>query len=198
MAKHAKPNAPLPTIRDRIKELRRVPASLLRANHQNWKHHPPKQREQLAKMLAKIGFAGACLARELDDGSLELLDGHLRADLSKDELIPVLVLDVDEFEGKEILATFDPMGYLAECNDILLNSLLHELDAHDDELKAIVSEHRVAEEAPVELMPISIKPPPKLSWALVAIPATKFGEIAELVERIAEVEGAVVETCVSD
>ena len=187
MAKQTKPDATLPTIRDRIKELRRVPASMLRANPQNWKHHPPKQREQLSKMLAKIGFAGACLARELDDGSLELLDGHLRADLSK-----------DEFEGKEILATFDPMGDLAECNDILLNSLLHELDAHDDELKLIIAENRTVDESAVELVPLPVKPPPKLAWALVAIPATKFGEIAELVERIAEVDGAVVETCVSD
>ena len=46
---------PPPSIRDRIKELRRVPAALLRANPQNWKNHPPKQREAVAQALAKIG-----------------------------------------------------------------------------------------------------------------------------------------------
>jgi hypothetical protein len=35
------------TMRDRVQELRRVPASELRANPKNWRRHPPAQQEAL-------------------------------------------------------------------------------------------------------------------------------------------------------
>jgi hypothetical protein len=50
----------------------------------------------LRGVLAEIGFAGAALARELPDGTLELIDGHLRVEMVPDSEIPVLVLDVTE------------------------------------------------------------------------------------------------------
>ena len=68
------------SIRDRVKELRRVRASDLRPSPHNWRVHPPTQREALRAVLDEVGYAGALLARELADGSLELVDGHLRAD----------------------------------------------------------------------------------------------------------------------
>ena len=64
-------------IRDRVKELRRVPGRELRPNPKNWPTHPPAQHDALRGVLAEIGYAGALLARELDDGSLESIDGHL-------------------------------------------------------------------------------------------------------------------------
>lgn len=41
-------------IRDRIRELRRVPARELRANPRNWRTHPQRQREALAGVLAVV------------------------------------------------------------------------------------------------------------------------------------------------
>ena len=55
-------------IRDRVKELRRVRAGELVPSERNWCTHPPSQREALQGVLAEVGFAGALLARELDDG----------------------------------------------------------------------------------------------------------------------------------
>ena len=66
-------------IRDRIKELRRVKADRLRPHPKNWRTHPQRQQDALRGILAEIGYADALLARELPDGSLELIDGHLRA-----------------------------------------------------------------------------------------------------------------------
>ena len=72
-------------IRDRVKELRRVKAGLLRPNPKNWRTHPQAQQDALRGVLAEIGYAGALLARELPDGTLELLDGHLlRRDDARD------------------------------------------------------------------------------------------------------------------
>ena len=78
-------------IRDRIKDFRRVRASELRPHPRNWREHPAAQREALRGVLAEIGYAGALLARELPDSSLELIDGHLRAETTPDQEVPVLV-----------------------------------------------------------------------------------------------------------
>jgi len=111
-------------IRDRIKELRRVPAKDLRPNPRNWRVHPPEQQDALRAILAEVGYAGALLARECDDGALELIDGHLRAETTPDVLVPVLVLDVTEAEAAKILATHDPLAAMAEADAGKINELL--------------------------------------------------------------------------
>src|SRR5262245_40056529 len=103
-------------VRDRIKELRRVPASALRANPRNWSKHPHGQQNALRGVLAEVGYADALLARELPDGSLMLVDGHLRAETTPDAVVPVLVLDIDEREADLILLTLDPLAAMAETS----------------------------------------------------------------------------------
>ena len=44
-------------IRDRIKELRRVPASELLPNPKNWRTHPVAQQDALRGVLAEVGYA---------------------------------------------------------------------------------------------------------------------------------------------
>lgn len=99
-------------IKDRIRELRRVPARDLLPNP-NWRQHPRSQREALAAILAEVGYADAVLARELDDGRVQLIDGHLRQDLAGEETVPALILDVTEEEAAKILATHDPIAAMA-------------------------------------------------------------------------------------
>ena len=48
-------------IRDRIKELRRVPAGELRPNPRNWRMHPSEQQDALRGVLAEVGYANALL-----------------------------------------------------------------------------------------------------------------------------------------
>src|ERR1700756_638014 len=100
-------------IPDRIKELRRVRARDLVPNPQNWRRHPKTQREALRGLLTEVGYADALLARELSDGKLMLIDGHLRRETTPDVLVPVLVLDVTEEEADKILATHDPLAAMA-------------------------------------------------------------------------------------
>jgi hypothetical protein len=101
------------TIRNRIKELRQVPASELLPNPKNWRLHPEHQHNALREILAEIGIADACLARELPDGSLMLIDGHLRAETISTSEVSVLVLDVTEEEADKILLTRDPLAAMA-------------------------------------------------------------------------------------
>jgi ParB-like chromosome segregation protein Spo0J len=127
-------------IRDRIRELRRVPASELRPNPKNWRTHPQAQADALKGVLAEIGIADAVLARELDDGSLMLLDGHLRVETMGDQTLPVLVLDVDEAEGDKVLATLDPLAAMAESDAAKLDAILREVDTGSPELQQMLAD----------------------------------------------------------
>ena len=127
-------------IRDRIKELRRVKASELIPNPKNWRTHPIAQQDALKGILAEVGFAGAVLARELDDGTLMLIDGHMRAETTHDQEIPVLILDVDEAESDKLLATFDPIAAMAESDAHALDALLRNVDTGSEALQKMLAE----------------------------------------------------------
>lgn len=108
-------------IRDRIKELKRIPAKDLIPHPQNWRKHPQKQHNIMKGILTEIGYADAILTREIEPGKYQIIDGHLRAEITKDSPsemdVPILVLDVSEEEAKKILASFDPVSTLAETDD---------------------------------------------------------------------------------
>src|SRR5258707_2226606 len=104
------------TIRDRIRELRRVPARDLLRNPRNWRRHPGEQAAALRGILQEVGYADALLARETPDG-LMLIDGHLRAETTPDQVVPVLILDVTEEEADKILLTLDPLAGLATVDE---------------------------------------------------------------------------------
>lgn len=118
-------------IRDRIRELRRVPAKDLIPNPRNWRTHPESQRNALRGVLAEIGYADALLARETPDG-LVLIDGHLRAETTLDSEVPVLVLDVTAEEADKILLTLDPLAGLAESDRGALESLLKRVETDSE------------------------------------------------------------------
>jgi len=127
-------------IRDRIREFRRVPASQLRPHPRNWRVHPEQQRDALRGILAEIGYAGALLARELNDGSLELIDGHLRAETTPDAEVPVLVLDLSAEEAAKLLTVLDPLAALAATDGERLASLVAEVETQSAAVRALLDD----------------------------------------------------------
>jgi ParB-like chromosome segregation protein Spo0J len=137
-------------IRDRIRELRRVRASELRPNPRNWRTHPQAQRDALCGVLAEVGYADALLVRELPDGSLELIDGHLRAETTPDMEVPVLVLDLDDSEAAKLLALHDPLAAMAEANDEMLAELVADVETENAAVQALLDRMIQDPETPVE------------------------------------------------
>lgn len=127
------------TIRDRVRELRRVPADQLRPHPRNWRLHPAAQREALQGVLGEVGFADALLVRELPEGGYELIDGHLRAETMGDSVVPVLVLDLDEAEAEKLLAVHDPLTALAETNAQALAELAARVTTDDKSVRALLA-----------------------------------------------------------
>jgi DNA modification methylase len=162
-------------IRDRIKELRRVPADQLQPNPKNWRKHPEAQANALRGVLAEVGIASAVLARETPEGGLMLIDGHLRTETLHNAEIPVLVLDVTEEEADKILATFDPLGAMAESDADALRALLEDVETGSQELADMLT--ALAEDAGIlygedaaEIVEDEVPEPP-------AEPITKPGDL---------------------
>jgi DNA modification methylase len=153
-------------IRDRVKELRRVKASQLRPSAKNWRTHPKAQQDALKGILAEIGYADALLARELDDGTLELIDGHLRAETTPDQDVPVLILDVTEAEAAKLLATLDPLAAMAEADGAKLDALLSEISTGSEGLAAMYADmareasaaapHAIVQDEIPEPLPVAV------------------------------------------
>lgn len=139
-------------IRDRIKDFRRVRADALRPHPRNWRTHPSAQREALRGVLAEVGYADALVARQLDDGSLQLLDGHLRAELTPESLVPVLVVDLTDEESLKLLATLDPLAAMAETDARVLGEVLDDVQTENAGLGKLLAQlaeqHAVPGDAP--------------------------------------------------
>ena len=127
-------------MRNRVKELRFVKASQLIPCADNWRLHPKRQRDLMKNVLQTIGYADALVARETEDGALALIDGHLRADVSPDVEVPVLVVDLNEREAKELLLVHDPIGALAERDDEALFRLLEDFETTNETLERFIGE----------------------------------------------------------
>ncbi len=133
-----RPNAEQIQIRDRVKELRRVRAGDLLSNPRNWRRHPKAQAAALRGLLQEIGYADALIARELPDGRLMLIDGHLRAETTPNVLVPVLVLDVTEEEAAKILLTLDPLAAMAESDSERIKALLQSVSTDNDAVQQLL------------------------------------------------------------
>jgi hypothetical protein len=125
-------------IRDRVRELRRVRASELVPNPKNWRRHPREQSAALKGLLAEIGYADALIARELPDGRLMLIDGHLRAETTKNAMVPVLVLDVTEAEADKLLLTLDPLAAMAQADQDQVMALLETVRTDSQAVAALL------------------------------------------------------------
>jgi DNA modification methylase len=165
--------------RDRVKELIRVKASELRASASNWRLHGDQQKAAMRGILDEVGFVSGLIAFRDKRGKLTLIDGHLRKEISGDELVPVQVVDLTEAEAKKILATFDPIGAMATSNAEALESLLAGVKTDSEGVAAMLAELMAQANAakPVPLVHEDEVPkPPKVA-------ITKTGDLYQLGEH---------------
>jgi DNA modification methylase len=145
------------SVRDRIKELRRVPASDLLSNPRNWRRHPKAQADALRALLTEVGYADALLARQLPDGRLMLIDGHLRKDTTPEATVPVLVVDLAEDEADKVLLTLDPLAAMAERDTERIKELLQTVQSDSQSVQELL--RRTAGESLWTLLHPHAEPP---------------------------------------
>jgi hypothetical protein len=99
-------------------------------------------------VLAEIGYADALLARELSDGSLQLIDGHLRAEVTPEAIVPVLVLDIDDQEALKLLATLDPLAAMAGTDPQILAALVADVETESEAIRSLLDQ--LSQESSIE------------------------------------------------
>ena len=147
-------------LRDRIRGFCRLAPERIRPNPKNWRTHPEAQRDALKGVLADVGIADAVLVVPCDAGALAgllaakdfdawlrgyrgdfmLVDGHLRTETITGQPVPALVLDLDEREQAEVLATFDPVGDLAGMDRERFIALAGEFNSTNAAVQSLVAD----------------------------------------------------------
>jgi hypothetical protein len=110
-------------IRNRIVEHVQVRAGDLVPHPLNFRRHPPEQRAALTASYQEVGFARSLLGFRRPDGTIQLIDGHLRRDLDPEMVVTVEVVDVNEEEARKLLLTLDPLAALADSDNEVLTRL---------------------------------------------------------------------------
>jgi len=124
--------------RNRITRHADVPPSDLVAHPLNVRRHGRMQADALSGVLSEVGVVQSVIVNERTG---LILDGHLRAELAvakAEPTVPVVYVDLDESEERLILATFDPLGALADTDGAALRELLGVVTTHDDAVRRVV------------------------------------------------------------
>ena len=149
-------------VQDRVTEMRLVPADQLIANPANWRRHPQAQQRALAAVLDEVGFAGAVIAREDEDGGLVIIDGHARAEMVGEATVPVLVTDLTEAEADVVLATYDPIGAMAQKDHEAFATLAARIDTANETLLGLLDRTKDGETDPDDVPNVLTEPKSKL------------------------------------
>lgn len=145
--------------RNRIIGLRVMPVGELKAHPQNWRKHPPAQREALDAVMSDVGVVDVV---RFNERTGHLFDGHLRQDLygaDPDAQVIVLVVDLDENEEAQVLATFDPITAMAQVDKAALTSLLRQVEGVQESTAQLLD--RIARDNHIDLSQYANDAPPE-------------------------------------
>jgi len=186
-----------------VASIEQIPTAELIPYARNSRTHSDEQVAQIAASIREFGFCNPVLI----DGQNTIIAGHgrvLAAGRMKLETIPCLRLTHLTDAQKRAYVIADNRialngGWNQEMLDEEIRALAEEsfdtalLGFDDDELLKSLG---MVEES--ELKELTIREPPKMTWVLIGIPTTQFGDINEAVERIAGLESTIVETTAND
>lgn len=190
--------------RSRIVDRGRVDPRDLNPHPLNHRSHPVSQRDALRAAIREVGFVRSVTVNRTTG---HVLDGHLRLEIAledREPLIDVEYVELSEGEERLVLATMDQITAGAEIDAAKLDALLREVEASEPDLQEMLSSMAEAagvippdEDEVVRLTKLEL-PPPSMAWCLIAIPTTRYGEIAADIERIASVPDVICETALNN
>lgn len=115
-----------------------VDPGTLRANPANAREHGPAQREAIRRTIGQVGWVAPVVVNRR---SGLIVDGHARVELAAEagERVPVVWVDLDADTERQVLATFDPLGYMASYDEHALASLLANVGPVQDDLDRLLA-----------------------------------------------------------
>lgn len=184
--------------KDRVQKLIRLKPSQIDPDERNPRMHPTGQQAALREGLTKLGVWDAVIVRKVGK-RYKLVDGHLRRE-QLDQPIPALVVDLDEHEAAQALATGDAIGGLAEFDEGKLRALVREFEtgpATRAMLAELVTEpldfagFENPDDRPSGAADVIRPPPVPIGQHAGDAPANRMGDSSGSYLRIGDYEGAV-------
>ena len=123
------------------------PADQFQANPRNPRRHPQRQRDAVHDSLERVGWIAPVIENRQTGN---LLDGHERVwqALATNSDVPYVVVDVAEADEAFVLATFDPIGALAEIDAAAFADVLRDVDTGSAAIQEMLA--AMAEEAGID------------------------------------------------
>jgi len=156
------------------------------------------QHQALTDSLKRFGVVDPVIVNRHKDRDNIIVGGHQRLRVWRElgnDTIPTVEVELDRDRERELNVRLN--RNTGEWDwDMLANEFdIEELTDWGFEEGALLGGLGNHEKAEME----KYEPePPALTWVLVCCPTSRFGEIAELVEKIGQVEGVKTETAVTD
>jgi hypothetical protein len=184
-------------------EIEHVPTNELIFYAKNSRTHDSVQVSQIAGSIREFGFCNPVLI----DRQNGIIAGHGRvmaAQLLKLETVPCLRLShLTDAQKRAYVIADNRIALSSGWDEEMLANELSDLNADEfylaflgfdvDELAMLLAMEIQPEGKPVEEVS---KDAPEMTWVMIGIPTVRFGDINELVEKIAAVEECVVEISV--
>ena len=151
------------------------PADQFQAHPRNPRRHPQRQRDAVHDSLERVGWIAPVIENRRTGN---LLDGHERVwqALATNSEVPYVLVDVAEADEAFVLATFDPIGALAEIDAAAFADVLRDVDTGSAAIQEMLSQ--MAEEAGIGLPGVPSldeleseygKPDPQDGWPFIRI-----------------------------
>ena len=115
-------------------------ASQFVANPANWRVHPQAQRDAMRGVLNEIGWVQRVIVNKRTG---YLVDGHERVEQALqngDAPVPYVEVDLDPAEEAYVLATFDPIGAIAQASADQLGALLAEVQSGESGIQQMLAD----------------------------------------------------------
>lgn len=181
--------------KNRIVEYGEVRAGDLLANPANARRHSETQKAAMTGVLEDIGWIAPLIVNKT---SGLILDGHMRADLDDEAMVPVAWVELDETEERTMLAVYDPIGQMAEIDTAGLDALLDGIELSDgvaSALDGLLSEPEDDEPAEkpvtVELRGL------QRAHILVSVPIDDWDLVSPILDQLDGIEGVSVASTVN-
>ena len=186
-----------------IDAIEQIPTTDLIPYARNARTHSDEQVAQIAASIREFGFCNPVLI----DGQNTIIAGHgrvLAAGRMKLETVPCRRLThLTDAQRRAYVIADNRIALSSEWNQELLDEELQSLaeESFDTSLLGfsdaeLLSALGMSDEP--ELKELKIMAPPQMTWVLIGIPTTQFGDINEAVEAIARLESTIVETTAND
>jgi len=176
-----------------------VPIDSIKVDPKNAMDHPDENLEGIMASLRTYKQRKPIVVNS-ETKTAEAGSGTLKAALALGwSHIAVVFVKDDPNTARGYAIADNRVAQSATWNEKNLLAALEEITVEDDGLQAMFDKLEAEfSSEPTELKPIDVKAPPKMCWVLIGIPLVKYGDVADVMDKLAAIPEVIMESTFND